>query len=144
MPHGVVTLQTVIVKPVEESTEIADIVVDGGNADRLSEVSAPLRVVCLFLLFIGVEAVFPPFLEVADIVPYGLLTHFLRGGDTCGFHGPTFKKTQGLVVACYGLSSQTAALAVVQILADVEIKVMFYRLLFHKKTLPIYWIFTTQ
>ena len=56
------------IKGFEKHTQIADVIVDGGNTNRFSEVSASLRVVLIFREIVDIEGVFSSLLEVIDVL----------------------------------------------------------------------------
>ena len=70
--HGVVPFE-----PIEKHTQIADVIVDGGNADRLSEISASLRVVLIFREIVDIEGVFSSLLEVGDVSADQVFSHLV-------------------------------------------------------------------
>ena len=55
-------------KPVEKHSQITNVIVDGGDTDRLSEVSASLWIVLYLGEIIHKEGVFSSLLEVIDVL----------------------------------------------------------------------------
>ena len=77
LSHGILLDHIVPFEPVEKHTQIADVIVDGGNADRFSEISASLRVVLIFREVIDIEGVFSSLLEVGDVSADQVFSHLV-------------------------------------------------------------------
>ena len=66
--NGVSSDGVVPFKPVEKHSQITNVIVDGGDTDRLSEVSASLWIVLYLGEIIHKEGVFSSLLEVIDVL----------------------------------------------------------------------------
>ena len=75
--HRISLDQILNFKPVEEHAQIADIIVDRANTDRLAEVPSPIWMVDFLLLIIAVKGVLPSFLKVIDVPSDDSLAHLV-------------------------------------------------------------------
>ena len=91
IPHRVFMGRQLIIIPVEEGSEIADVVVDGGNADRLTVVASSFGTIGCDAIFVGIKAVLTSFLQITDVMTNGCFSHFVRGRNVLLLRCPTFK-----------------------------------------------------
>ena len=77
LSHGILLDHIVPFEPIEKHTQIADVIVDGGNTNRFSEVSASLRVVLIFREIVDIEGVFSSLLEVGDVSADQVFSHLV-------------------------------------------------------------------
>lgn len=76
--HGIFLDNIVPFEPVEEHPQIANVIVDGGDADRFSEISAAFRVVLFLGEVIHIEGVLSTLLEVGDVSANQVFGHLVN------------------------------------------------------------------
>ena len=121
--HGILTDDVLPLHPVIENPDVTNVVVDGGNADRLPVIPAAVWMVGFLLAFHSVEGVFSSFLEVTNVMPDDRLCNFINSFDVQLFQTPTLKQPQRLLVTLHGFRSQLGATAINHKFIDLPIKI---------------------
>lgn len=85
-------------KPVEEHTQIANIVVNGGNADGLAIVPSSFGVVLFLRLVVDIEGVLASLLEIVDVLSNHRLSYLVYCENSQFLCTPSLKEAKGLFV----------------------------------------------
>lgn len=133
--HGVTLDNIVPFEPVEEHSQIANVVVDCGDADRFSEVSAAFRVVLILREVVDIEGLFSSLLEVGDVAANQVFSHLVHAINFMFVATPSLKESQCLLVRIHGSFSQLGTPTINHKFVDLPVKIIT----FHRKTLLICW-----
>ncbi len=85
-------------QPVEENTEIANVIVDCAYADRLSEIAAAIWIILFFSFVIAIERILPPRLKIVDVPANHRLRDFVYIVDPHFLFAPALKKSKRLFI----------------------------------------------
>ena len=91
--------------PVKEHPNVADVIIDGGDTDRLAVVPPAVRVVLFLGKVIDIEGVFTTGLQIVNVSADNIFRNLVHSVNLQFIRQPTTEKMKGLFIAAHGFFS---------------------------------------
>ena len=98
--------------PVEEHSDVADVIVDGGNADRFAVIPSAVRTVLALGEVVDIEGVLTPHHQIVNVLADHILCDFIHSVNLQFIRQPTTEQMEGLFIAAHGSFTQLGATAI--------------------------------